>query len=246
MPYRTPNSLTISCSVSLKNWKKSVSFSRVSAGSWGTPALSSVSVQVKRNRFSWSAVYWTWYGANFSSPLISQLIDNLIAPFCELLQKLIRTKGALNPNRLSVFSFVAISSTNQKVFDSKTIQKLLPDTTDFSDLFSRLYHSSLSPDSVRTSITHWPKKSSLSRRIRAFTFDFISLSSSQTRTLIRSVELAHSNWNFSFHSGFNSRWIVFVRFRKLPICTVTYGSLKPVLSFACKPDQGFDLKFKSR
>ena len=95
-------------------------------------------------------------------------------------------------------------------------------------------------------MTHWPKKSSLSRRIRAFTFDFISLSSSQTRTLIRSVELAHSNWNFSFHSGFNSRWIVFVRFRKLPICTVTYGSLKPVLSFACKPDQGFDLKFKSR
>ena len=124
------------------------------------------------------------------------------------------------------------------------LQKLIPDTTDFSDRFSRLYHNSLSPDSVRTSITHWPKKSSLSRRILAFTFDLISLSSSQTRTLIRSVELAHSNWNFSFHSGFSSRWIVFVRFRKLPICTVTYGSLKPVLSFACKPDRGFDLNLK--
>jgi len=38
--------------------------------------------------------------------------------------------------------------------------------------------------------------------------------------------------NVSFHSGFNSPYIVFVRFFTFPICTVTYGSLDPVLSLA--------------
>ncbi|VDP42695.1 unnamed protein product, partial [Schistosoma curassoni] len=57
----------------------------------------------------------------------------------------------------------------------------------------------------------------------------------QTRSLIRSKALSHSNRNFSSHVGFNSCRTVLVRLRTLPTCTVTYGSLRPVLSLPIKP-----------
>lgn len=91
-------------------------------------------------------MYCTWYGATFSSPLISTEICNRIAP----------------------------------------------DTADLSVRFSKLYHTSISPDNVRTSMMVWPRKSSDSRVSFCRSFDFKSLSSSQTRTFIRSDELWHS------------------------------------------------------
>lgn len=42
-------------------------------------------------------------------------------------------------------------------------------------------------------------------------------------------------WNFSFHTGFNSCGMVRVRFFTLLTCTVTYGSLVPLLSLAINP-----------
>lgn len=56
----------------------------------------------------------------------------------------------------------------------------------------RLYQTSISPLSVRTSMMLWPRKSSDSLFKRCFTRDFMSSSSSQTRTLMRSEELWHS------------------------------------------------------
>lgn len=91
-------------------------------------------------------MYCTWYGATFSSPLISTEMCNRMAP----------------------------------------------DTADLSVRFSKLYQTSISPDSVRTSIMVWPKKSSDSRVNFCRNFDFKSLSSSHTRTFIRSDELWHS------------------------------------------------------
>ena len=110
-----------------------------------------------------------------------------------------------------------------------------PDTEDLSDLFSRWYQTSISPDRVLTSMMVWPKKSSLSLVSFCLSLAFRSLSSSQTLTLILSLELWHSNENFSFHSGLSSWGTVFVRFFVFPTCTVTYGSLVPVLSLAMRP-----------
>ena len=56
----------------------------------------------------------------------------------------------------------------------------------------RLYQTSISPLSVRTSMMVWPRKSSDSRLNFCFTRDLMSSSSSQTRTLMRSEELWHS------------------------------------------------------
>lgn len=56
----------------------------------------------------------------------------------------------------------------------------------------RLYQTSISPLSVRTSMMVWPRKSSDSRLKCCFTLDLISSSSSHTRTLMRSVALWHS------------------------------------------------------
>lgn len=42
-------------------------------------------------------------------------------------------------------------------------------------------------------------------------------------------------WNFSSQTGFRFPKMVLVRFLVLPTCTVTYGSLDPVLSLACRP-----------
>lgn len=56
----------------------------------------------------------------------------------------------------------------------------------------RLYQTSISPLSVRTSMILWPRKSSDSLFRRCFTFDLMSSSSSHTRTLIRSEKLWHS------------------------------------------------------
>ena len=67
-----------------------------------------------------------------------------------------------------------------------------PETEDRSDLFSRWYHTSISPDRVRTSMIVCPRKSSLSRVSFCRSRAFRSLSSSQTRTLMRSLELWHS------------------------------------------------------
>ena len=69
---------------------------------------------------------------------------------------------------------------------------IAPDTADLSVLFSRLYHTSISPESVRTSMIVCPKKSSDSLVNFCRNFDFKSLSSSHTRTLILSEELWHS------------------------------------------------------
>lgn len=56
----------------------------------------------------------------------------------------------------------------------------------------RLYHTSISPLSVRTSMIVCPRKSSDSRLNFCLTRDFMSSSSSHTRTFIRSEELWHS------------------------------------------------------
>lgn len=56
----------------------------------------------------------------------------------------------------------------------------------------RLYHTSISPLSVRTSMIVWPRKSSDSRLNFCLTRDLMSSSSSHTRTFIRSEELWHS------------------------------------------------------
>lgn len=56
----------------------------------------------------------------------------------------------------------------------------------------KLYQTSISPLSVRTSMMVWPRKSSDSRFSRCFTRDLMSSSSSHTRTLMRSEELWHS------------------------------------------------------
>lgn len=56
----------------------------------------------------------------------------------------------------------------------------------------KLYHTSISPESVRTSMIVCPRKSSLSRVNFCRSFDLRSLSSSHTRILMRSVELWHS------------------------------------------------------
>lgn len=56
----------------------------------------------------------------------------------------------------------------------------------------RLYHTSISPLSVRTSMMVCPRKSSDSRFSLCLTRDLMSSSSSQTRTLMRSEELWHS------------------------------------------------------
>lgn len=93
-----------------------------------------------------------WYGATFSSPLIS----------------------------------------------TDMCKRIAPDTADLSVRFSRLYQTSISPDNVRTSIIVCPRKSSDSRVNFCRNFDLRSLSSSQTRTFIRSDELWHSLNNFWF------------------------------------------------
>ena len=59
-------------------------------------------------------------------------------------------------------------------------------------ILPRLYQTSISPESVRTSMMVWPRKSSDSRVSFCRSFDLRSLSSSQTRTLILSDELWHS------------------------------------------------------
>lgn len=56
----------------------------------------------------------------------------------------------------------------------------------------RLYHTSISPLSVRTSMIVCPRKSSDSRLNFCLTRDLMSSSSSHTRTFIRSEELWHS------------------------------------------------------
>lgn len=61
-----------------------------------------------------------------------------------------------------------------------------------SDYIPRVYHTSISPLSVRTSMMLCPRKSSDSLFRRCFTRDLMSSSSSQTRSLIRSDELWHS------------------------------------------------------
>ena len=77
-----------------------------------------------------------------------------------------------------------------------------PETEERSDLFSRWYHTSISPDRVRTSMIVCPRKSSLSRVSFCRSRAFRSLSSSQTRTLMRSLELWHSlkQWWMWIHS----------------------------------------------
>lgn len=147
---------------------------------------------------------------------------------------------------------VRFSDTNQLILYFKNISLLKHKNKKF---LPKLYQTSISPLKVRTSIIVWPKKSSDSRVNFWRSLLFKSLSSSlkntkdafkntllfriflpyQTRTLILSVELWHSKRNFSFQTGFNSWWIVPVFFFTLPICTVTYGSLLPVLSFAINP-----------
>lgn len=112
---------------------------------------------------------------------------------------------------------------------------MAPDTADLSVLFSKLYQTSISPDRVLTSIIVWPKKSSDSRVNFCLNLDFKSLSSSQTRTLIRSDELWHSKKNFSFQTGLRSWGMVRVLFLTLPTWTVTYGSDVPPLSLAVNP-----------
>ena len=74
--------------------------------------------------------------------------------------------------------------------------RMAPETLDLSDLFSKLYHTSISPDKVRTSMMVCPKKSSDSRVNFCLILDLKSLSSSHTRTLIRSDELWHSLKNY--------------------------------------------------
>ena len=69
---------------------------------------------------------------------------------------------------------------------------MAPETLDLSDLFSKLYHTSISPDKVLTSIMVWPRKSSDSLVNFCLNLDLRSLSSSQTLTLMRSDELWHS------------------------------------------------------
>lgn len=69
-----------------------------------------------------------------------------------------------------------------------------------------MYQTSISPDRVLTSIIAWPRKSSDSRVSFCRSLLFRSLSSSQTRIFIRSVELLHSLklentiWNFCLFS----------------------------------------------
>lgn len=107
-------------------------------------------------RFSCKHVYCMWYGATFSSPLISTDIW----------------------------------------------RRMAPETADLSVRFSKLYQTSISPDRVRTSMIVCPKKSSDSRVSFCLNFDFKSLSSSQTRTFIRSDEL----WHSLFEKDFNWKW----------------------------------------
>lgn len=124
----------------------------------------------------------------------------------------------------------------------------------------RLYQTSISPLRVRTSMMVCPKKSSLSRLNLCFTRDLMSSSSSHTRTLMRSVELWHSldeaeeekwskqlhsyyiqalhwayKWKLSSQTGLRLPYMVLVLFLVFPTWTVTYGSLEPVLSLACRP-----------
>ena len=82
-------------------------------------------------------------------------------------------------------------------FSSPLISTLIcnlmaPETLDLSERFSKLYQTSISPDKVLTSIMVWPRKSSDSLVNFCLNLDFKSLSSSQTRTLMRSDELWHS------------------------------------------------------
>ena len=70
--------------------------------------------------------------------------------------------------------------------------RMAPETLDLSERFSKLYQTSISPDKVLTSIMVWPRKSSDSLVNFCLNLDFKSLSSSQTRTLMRSDELWHS------------------------------------------------------
>lgn len=70
--------------------------------------------------------------------------------------------------------------------------RMAPETADLSVRFSKLYQTSISPDNVRTSMIVCPRKSSDSRVNFCLIFDLKSLSSSQTRTLMRSDELWHS------------------------------------------------------
>ena len=91
------------------------------------------------------------------------------------------------------YCVVIASLTCSSPFISTLIWSLMaPDTLDLSERFSKLYHTSISPDRVRTSIMVCPRKSSDSRVNFCRNLDFKSLSSSQTLTLIRSDELWHS------------------------------------------------------
>lgn len=141
MPYLIANSSTSSSPGGSK-----YTFQASSPFAWGNATTPSFFSHKLWNRFSCRHVYCTWYGATFSSPLISTLMCSLIAPETALL----------------------------------------------SVLFSRLYHTSISPLSVLTSMIVWPRKSSLSLVSFCRSFDFKSLSSSHTLTFIRSDELWHS------------------------------------------------------
>ena len=77
--------------------------------------------------------------------------------------------------------------------------RMAPETLDLSERFSKLYQTSISPDKVLTSIMVWPRKSSDSLVNFCLNLDFKSLSSSQTRTLMRSDELWHSLQKKLYH-----------------------------------------------
>ena len=90
------------------------------------------------------------------------------------------------------FSLLQLFTFSSPLISTLICNRMAPETLDLSDRFSKLYQTSISPDNVRTSMMVWPKKSSDSRVNFCLILDLKSLSSSHTRTLIRSDELWHS------------------------------------------------------
>ncbi len=106
-------------------------------------------------------------------------------------------RGHLRQEPVKIRLFDGKKREGSPTFSSPLISTLIcslidPETDDLSDRFSKLYHTSISPDRVRTSMMVWPRKSSLSLVSFCLSLDLRSLSSSHTRTLMRSEELWHS------------------------------------------------------
>ena len=91
-----------------------------------------------------------------------------------------------------VSDLIIIHTFSSPLISTLICNRMAPETLDLSERFSKLYQTSISPDKVLTSIMVWPRKSSDSLVNFCLNLDFKSLSSSQTRTLIRSDELWHS------------------------------------------------------